>query len=89
MDCVKTLLKIAAALAAVAGALFVVYKYWDKIMEKIDELKSKCPCCKAPADEMDEPAEEEAPETEEAPAEEAAEPSPEAGPEVTEADFAD
>ena len=98
MKCVKTLLKLAAALATVGGALFVVYKYWDKIMEKLDALKGKCFICtpnseeepeevpagEAPVQEPAEPAQEEAPE--EAPAEEAAPAEEET---VTEADFAE
>ena len=94
MKCVKILLKLAAALAAVGAALFVVYKYWDKILEKLDALKSKCFCC-TPAS-VEEP--EEAPE-EEAPAQEAAEPAQEEAPAeeaapaqeetVTEEDFAE
>lgn len=97
MKCVKTLLKLAAALAAVGGALFVVYKYWDKIMEKLDALKGKCFICtpnseeepeetpagEAPVQEPAEPAQE-APE--EAPAEETAPAEEEI---VTEADFAE
>ena len=97
MKCVKTLLKLAAALAAVGAALFVVYKYWDKILEKLDALKSKCFCCTPAAVEEPEeaPAEEtsaeEAQETaesaqEEAPAEEAAPAQEET---VTEEDFAE
>ena len=92
MKCVKTLLKLAAALAAVGGALFVVYKYWDKILEKLDALKSKCFCCTSvseaqPAEETtaEESAEEAAePAQEEAPAEEPAQENT-----VTEEDFAE
>ena len=97
MKCVNTILKISAALIAVAGAAFVVYKFWDKIVEKVSCLKGKCPCCKTAAQETEAPAEEtpveEAPAEEtapvEAPAEETTEPAPAAEPEVTEADFAD
>lgn len=94
MKCVKTLVKLAAALAAVGAALFMVYKYWDKIMEKLEALKGKCFCCTSNS--MEEP--EETP-AEAAPAEEAAEPAQEETPaeeaapvqeeSVTEEDFAE
>ena len=94
MKCVKTLVKLAAALAAVGAALFMVYKYWDNIMEKLAALKGKCFCCvpnsveeteEAPVEET--PAEETAePLQEEAPAEEAASAQEDA---VTEEDFAE
>ena len=97
MKCVKTLLKLAAALAAVGAALFVVYKYWDKILEKLDALKSKCFCCTpAAVEEPEEAPVEETPTVEEA--QEAAEPAKEEAPAedaaaaqeetVTEEDFA-
>lgn len=99
MKAFNTIMKIAAALAAVAGIAFVVYKYWDKIMEKLDALKSKCPCCCAPedeaieAEEIAEEASEEAAEAVEAAEEAVEEAAPEAAPAeentVTEADFAD
>lgn len=95
MKAFNTIMKIAAALAAVAGIAFVVYKYWDKIMEKLDALKSKCPCCCAPEDEAEavEKVAEEASEAVEAAEEAVEEAVEEAAPEaenvVTEADFAD
>ena len=94
MKCIKTLLKLAAALAAVGAALFVVYKYWDKIMEKLDALKSKCFICtpndveepvEAPAEEPKETTEP----AQEAPAEETAEEPASSEETVTEADFAE
>lgn len=94
MKCIKTLLKLAAALAAVGAALFVVYKYWDKIMEKLDALKSKCFICtpndveepvEAPAEEPKETTES----AQEAPAEETAEEPASSEETVTEADFAE
>ncbi len=94
MKCIKTLLKLAAALAAVGAALFVVYKYWDKIMEKLDALKSKCFICTS--NDVEEPVEapaEEPKETtepaQEAPAEETAEEPASSEETVTEADFAE
>lgn len=95
MKAFNTIMKVVAALAAVAGVAFVVYKYWDKIMEKLDALKSKCPCCCAPEDEVEavEEVAEEASEAVEAAEEAAEEAVEEAAPEaenvVTEADFAD
>ena len=94
MKCIKTLLKLAAALAAVGAALFVVYKYWDKIMEKLDALKCKCFICtpndvgvpvEAPAEEPKETTEP----AQEAPAEETAEEPASSEETVTEADFAE
>lgn len=89
MKAFNTILKIATALAAVAGIAFVAYKYWDKITEKLGALKSKCSRCCAPEEEADDVEEvpvEEAAEAAEAPTEEAA---PSEEPVVTEADFAD
>lgn len=94
MKCIKTLLKLAAALAAVGAALFVVYKYWDKIMEKLDALKSKCFICtpndvekpvEAPAEEPKETTEP----AQEVPAEDTAEEPASSEETVTEADFAE
>lgn len=90
--CVKTLLSIAVALAAIAGAAYVIYTYWDKIAAKLAELKAKCPCC---CEDVLEEAEAEETPAEEAPAEEApaaeapAEEAPAAEAAVTEEDFAD
>ncbi|MCI6729156.1 MAG: hypothetical protein MR473_03150 [Clostridiales bacterium] len=93
----KELLKIAAALAAIAGAVAVVVKFGDKIISKLKGCKCCC-CSDTPEDEAEAPAEEPAPE--EAP--EAAPEAPEATeepeapeapaseePEVTPEDFAD
>lgn len=65
----KTALKLLTALAAVAGAVYVIATYGDKIVEwakKIWAAMPKCPCC-----EEAEPAAEETP-VEEVPAEEPA-----------------
>ena len=62
MNTIKTLLKLTAAVAAIAGIAYLVVKHIDKITEL---LRGLCPkCCDAPV------AEETAEET--APAEEAA-----------------
>lgn len=61
----KTLWKVLAALAAVAGVVFVVATYGDKIVAFAKKLLGKCPCCEceeAPVEEaaVEEPAPEEA-----------------------------
>ena len=64
----KTALKILTALAAVAGAVYVIATYGDKIVEwakKVWAAMPKCPCCE------EEPAAEDVA-AEEAPAEETA-----------------
>lgn len=55
----KTMLKILAALAAIAGAVFVVATYGDKIVAFAKKLLGKCPCCEAEEAPVDELAEEE------------------------------
>lgn len=97
---IKTVVKLAAAVTAVAGIAFAVVKNIDKIT---DWLKNLCPKCKSKpvVDESDfadaqETAAEEAP-AEEAPAEEAVEevpveesaPIPEGEPVADESDFAE
>ena len=42
----KTALKILAALAAVAGIIYVIATYGDKIVAWAKKLVSKCPCHK-------------------------------------------
>ena len=70
----KTAIKILTALAAVAGAVYVIATYGDQIVawaKKVLASLPKCPCCQ-----KDEAAEEAAAEevaAEEAPAEEVAE----------------
>ena len=64
----KTALKLLTALATIAGAVYVIATYGDKIVEwakKIWDAMPKCPCC------QEEPAAEEVA-VEEAPAEEPA-----------------
>ena len=88
----KTLLKILTALAAIAGAVFVVATYGDKIVAFAKKLLGKCPCCEAeeaPVDELaeEEPAAEEVPVVEEEPAPEVV--VAENEPVAEEADFAE
>lgn len=96
----KTALKLLTALAAIAGAVYVVATYGDKIVEwakKIWAAMPKCPCCEEaePAAEeaaveeavAEEPAAEEAPAQEEPVAEEVV--VEETAPVAEEADFAE
>ena len=73
MKAFNTIMKLLAALAAVAGAVYVVATYGDKIVAWAKKLWATLPQCpaaeEAPAEE---PAAEEAPAVEEAPAEEPA-----------------
>lgn len=47
MKCVKTLLKLAAAAAAIAGIAYLVVKYMDTITAWLGKL---CPACKYKAE---------------------------------------
>ena len=82
----KTVLKVLAALAAVAGAVYVIATYGDRIVAWAKKLLSACPCtcdCEATEEAIEEPAAEETaeePAAEEVAAEETVE-------EATEADF--
>ena len=72
MKVFNTVLKIVSALVFVAGAVFVVATYGDKIVAWAKKMLASCPCCKGEA--VEEPVEEAAAEedvAEEAPAEEA------------------
>ena len=76
MKAFSTVVKILTALAAVAGAVYVVATYGDKIVawaKKMWASMPQCPCCEE-EEVVEEAVEEavEAPETEEAPAEEPA-----------------
>lgn len=75
MNGLKVLVKIAAAIAAVAGAVYLISTYGDKIVAWAKNLMAKCPChCGT----EEAPAEETADTLETAPvAEEAAEPAAE------------
>ena len=95
----KTAIKLLTALAAIAGAVYVVATYGDKIVEfakKIWAAMPKCPCCEeteaaeetAAEEVVQEAAAEEAPAAEEEPiAEEVV--VEEAEPVAEEADFAE
>lgn len=97
MKALNTVLKILAALAALAGAVYVVATYGDKIVAWAKKLWASLPQCPAAdvAEEADFAPEEEAPQaTEEAPQEEpeVQEPAPqipENDPIADETDFAD
>lgn len=45
MKIVSTVLKIVAALAALAGIVYVIATYGDKIVAWAKKLLGKCPCC--------------------------------------------
>ena len=96
----KTVLKLLTALATIAGVVYVVATYGDKIVEwakKIWAAMPKCPCCEEaePAAEeavveeavAEEPVAEEAPAEEEPVAEEVV--VEETAPVAEEADFAE
>ena len=77
MKVFSAVVKVLTALAAVAGAVYVIATYGDTIVAWAKGLMAKCPCCcdEAPVEEA--PAEEAAPSEEvvseeEAPAEESA-----------------
>lgn len=70
MKTLNTVVKILTALAAVAGAVYVIATYGDKIVTWAKELWAKMPQCPACEEIVEE---EVAVETEEAPASEAAE----------------
>lgn len=73
MKTLNTILKIVAALVAIAGIVYIIVTYGDKIAAWAKEQLAKCPCCSG-KDEQDAPVEE----AEEAPAEEEAAPVEEA-----------
>lgn len=74
MKTIEKLIKLAAAVAAVAGVAFLVVKYFDAIKAWLQKL---CPCCNLEEDFVDDAADAEfAPVEEEAPAEEPAEEAP-------------
>lgn len=104
MKAFNTVMKLLAALAAVAGAVYVVATYGDKIVAWAKKLWSTLPQCpEVPEDtqsvveaetvETEEPAEapaaEEAPAVAEAPVQESAPQIPETDPVADEADFAE
>ena len=105
MKTLNTIVKILAALAAVAGAVYVVATYGEQITawaKRVLASLPKCPCCKEEPKAVEETAAEEAPAeepaeevpAEESPAEEAPaeEPAAEVAanePVAEEADFAE
>ena len=44
MNCFKTVMKILTALAAIAGAIYIIATYGDKIVAWAKSLLEKCPC---------------------------------------------
>lgn len=70
MKVFSKIVKILTALAAVAGAVYAIATYGDKIVAWAKDLLAKCPCSNTPAPE-EAPAEEAAPAAE-TPAEEPA-----------------
>lgn len=84
----KTVLKILAALAAIAGAVYVIATYGDKIVAWAKKLVASCPCHRCGdvviEKEAEAPAEESAGEPAEQPAEEPAAPEAPADPEIPE-----
>lgn len=101
MKTLKVLAKITVALAAVAGAVYVVATYGNQIVEWCKKLLASLPCCQNDVEIVEEAAEEAAEEVveaaeepvaeevaEEAPAEEpAAEEAPAEEPVAEEKDF--
>lgn len=41
----KTILKVLSALAAIAGAVYVIATYGDKIVAWAKKIMASCPCC--------------------------------------------
>ena len=41
----KTILKVLSALAAIAGAVYVIATYGDKIVAWAKKIVASCPCC--------------------------------------------
>ena len=95
MKAFNVIVKVLAALAAVAGAVYVVATYGDQIVawaKKIFASLPKCPCCKEEPKAVEETAAEEVPAeapAEEAPAEEPAAEVAANEPVAEEADFAE
>ena len=47
MNCVKTVMKILTALAAIAGVIYIIATYGDKIVAWAKKVLENCPCkCK-------------------------------------------
>ncbi len=103
MKTFANIMKVLTALAAIAGVVYVIATYGDKIVAWAKKLIAQCPCkcnvedcadCECECEcqcEAEAPAEEEAPAAEEVPAEEAVEEVvvEEGEPVADEADFAE
>jgi nucleoid-associated protein YgaU len=93
MKAANIIVKVLVALAAVAGAVYVIATYGDKIVAWAKKMLGNCKCCECCEGECEctceceEAAAEEAPAEEAAAEEAAAEEAPAAEAEVTEADF--
>lgn len=93
MKPLNTILKVLTALAAIAGAVYIVATYGEQITawaRKLWRNLPQCPACKeimeeAPAEAQEAPVAEESPVAEEVPAEEEA-PAEDSAPEVVVAD---
>ena len=75
MKTVNTIIKLLSALAAVAGAVYIIATYGEQITawaRKTLASLPKCPCCKDDTAEEESPAEEAAEAAEEVPVEEPA-----------------
>lgn len=94
MKALTNIVKLLTALAAVAGVVYIIATYGDKIVAWAKKLLGSCPCCEncdcectEEAAPVEEPAAEEAPAEEEAPVEEVV--IEENEPVADEADFAE
>lgn len=79
MKTIGAIIKVLTALATVAGTIYIIATYGDKIVAWAKEMMAKCPCsgdCKCSCEEA--PAAEEAAPAEETPAAEEAAPAEEA-----------
>ena len=73
MKTVNTIVKILTAIVAVAGAVYLIATYGDKIVAWAKNLLASCPCCNKECEVVEEDfVAEEAPAAEEAPVEEEA-----------------
>lgn len=98
MKVFANIMKVLAALATIAGAVYIVATYGEKIVEWAKKIWASMPCPNCEEEPVEETVEEvpaEEPAAEEAPAEEpvaeevVAEEAPEAEPVATEEDFAE
>ena len=95
MKTINAVLKLLSALAVIAGTVYLIATYGDKIVAWAKSMMAKCPCCcgdceDAPVEEAapaEEAPAEEAPAAEETPAEEEAPAADETAPVAEEEDF--